>query len=77
MVVQAGMVPEETLESVCALKRKLIRRTGGLTMCAMEEIVLGGPWALVLSKKEGWRDTTAPGCGELGSSVPELSVGQV
>lgn len=53
MVVQVGMVQEETLECVCVciLKRKLIRWTGRLTMRETEEIVPGGTWALALNRR--------------------------
>lgn len=51
MVVQVGMVQEETLECACILKRRLIRRTGRLTMHKMEEIVPGGTWVLALNRR--------------------------
>lgn len=45
------MVQEETLEFACILKRKLITHTGRLTMCEIEDIVHGGTWTLVLTRR--------------------------
>lgn len=50
-MVQAGMVQEHTVESACILKRKLMRCTGRLTMCVMEEIVRAGTWTVGLNRR--------------------------